>query len=154
MPKSKISAALSLLLVFVSGALVGVLSHRAYVTSAGPASPNMPRPKRDPADFRKHFVQSMRDRVKLDGAQVVQLNQIMDAVESRFRDVRERWNAENQVIQKSMVDQVNAILSPDQQKLYAQFREERERERQKHMQERERGGRPPGPPPPPPEEKK
>lgn len=149
MPKSRASAAVSLLLVFVSGTLVGVLAHRAYVTTAaGPASPNLQRPRRDPADFRKHFVEAMQQRLKLDAGQVARLNGIMDGVEVQFREVREKWNTENQAIQKGMVEQVNAMLSPEQQSLYAEFRAERERERQKRMQDRRGpGGPPPGPPP-------
>ena len=145
MPRSKLSAVLSLLLVFVSGGLVGVLAHRAYVTSISPATANPPRGvRRDPQDWRKHIVPVMRDRMKMDDRQVVQLNQILDETDVRFREVRDKWNTANQAIQKSMVEQINGILRPDQQKLYTQFREEREQERQKHMQER----RPPGPPPP------
>ncbi len=148
MPKSRLSAALSLLLVFVSGGLVGVLAHRAYVTSAGPAaSPNLPKQRRDPADYRKHFNAIMQDRLKLNADQLVKLNQIMDGVDARFREINERRATENQAIQKSMVEQINGILTPDQQKLYADFREERERERQKFRDHRPGGPPPPGPPP-------
>ncbi|MBZ5583857.1 MAG: hypothetical protein LAQ30_16935 [Acidobacteriia bacterium] len=149
MPKSRVSAALSLLLVFVSGALVGVLAHRAYVTRMAPAAANPPRGgRRDPQEWRKHIVPLMREQMKMDDQQVTQLNQILDETDVQFRTVREKWNAANQTIQKSMVDQINGILRPDQQKLYADWREERERERQKHMQERRPNGPPPGPPPP------
>ncbi len=157
MPKSRVSAALSLLLVFVSGALVGVLAHRAYVTRMAPASANPPRgPRRDPQEWRKHIVPLMREQMKMDDQQVVQLNQILDETDVQFRDVREKWNTANHAIQKTMVDRINAILRPDQQKLYAEWREARERERQKHMQERGMKGPPPGPPPPgpPPESEK
>lgn len=72
MPKSKFSAAISLLLVFVSGALVGVLGHRAYTMRIAASSPPMHRP--GPPEWRKHFVADMRERVKLDDAQTTQLS--------------------------------------------------------------------------------
>jgi hypothetical protein len=130
MPKSRLSAVLSLLLVFVSGALVGVLAHRAYTLQTATAGPTQPR-RREPNEWRKHFVDDMRQRVKLDDAQTAELVRIMDAVELEFRQVREKWNTENQAIQKSMVDRINATLRPEQQAIYKQFRDEREAERQR-----------------------
>ena len=146
MPKSRLSAVLSLLLVFVSGGLVGVLAHRAYMTNIAPAAAGPPRgAKGNPQEWRKHIVPVMRDRMKMDDAQVQKLNQILDDTDVRFKEVREKWNSANQAIQKDMVERITAMLRPDQQKLYQEFRDERERERQKHMMER----RQQGPPPPP-----
>lgn len=134
MPKSRLSAVLSLLLVFVSGALVGVLAHRAYTIKTVTAGPAAPR-RRDPSEWRKHFMDEMRTRLKLDDSQAAELNHIMDSVELEFRQVREKWNTENQAIQKSMVDRINATLRPEQQVLYKQLRGEREAERQRHRQQ-------------------
>ena len=143
MPKSKLSAVLSLVLVFVSGALVGVLSHRAYtLRAASAAAPSFPR-KGNPGDWRKHVVPEMREQLKLDEPQTSQLNTILDEVDSEFAQVRSKWNAENEAIQKGMVDRINAMLCPDQRELYEKWRAEREAERQ-----RRRAQSPGGPPPP------
>ena len=144
MAKSKLSAVLSALLLFVSGALVGALAQRAYSLKMVSAAPGPPR-RGTPQDWRKHFTGEMRDRLKLDDAQTGELDRILDAVDLEFRQVHEKWNTENQAIQKSMVDRINATLRPEQQVLYKQFRDEREAERQRRRQQ--------GPPPPPPEKK-
>ncbi len=135
MPKSRTSAALSLLLVFVSGALVGVLAHRAYITRIAAANANPPRIRRDPAEFRRHYINDMRERVKLTDAQVSQVNQILDEVDFEMR-------RHNEAMQTELTTKINGILSPEQQPLYAQWREERLR--------RNPGRHPGGPPPPPP----
>jgi Spy/CpxP family protein refolding chaperone len=129
MPKSKFSAAISLLLVFVSGALVGVLGHRAYTMRLAASAPAIHRPSL--LEWRKHFVADMRDRVKLDDAQATQLSGILEQVDREFRQLREK---ENQAFQKNLVDRISSILTPDQRVLYQQLRDQREAERRRWRQ--------------------
>jgi Spy/CpxP family protein refolding chaperone len=136
MPKSKLSAVISLLLVFVSGALVGVLAHRAYTMKIATAGPAMGR-RPGPPEWRKHFLADMRERVKLNDGQTAQVTAILEQVDGEFRQVREKWNTENQAIQKSLVERIDAILTPDQQVLYQRLRDEREAERQRWHQQKQ-----------------
>ena len=65
MPKSKLSAAIYLVLVFLSGSLVGGFSTRLLtsppVRAVGP---------RTPEEWRKRYVGDMREKVKLDDSQL------------------------------------------------------------------------------------
>ena len=132
MLKSKFSALLSLLLVFLSGVLVGGFAYRLYNVSVV-AGPNNGR-KPDPEEVRKHVVADMRDRLKLDAHQVDQLQQIFDQTRDQFHQMHDRMNAEGQALHTGQVDKVKAILRADQLPLYEQWRADRDRERKQHKQ--------------------
>ena len=68
MPRAKFTAAVYLLLVFLSGAMVGAFVHRLYmvktVLSTGVVDP---APRRlGPAEWRKHTIEELHTKVKLD----------------------------------------------------------------------------------------
>ena len=132
MLKSKFSALLSLLLVFLSGVLVGGFAYRLYNVSVV-AGPNNGR-KPDPEEARRHIVADMRDRLKLDARQVDQLQQIFDQTRDRFHQIHDKMNAEGQALHASQIEKVKAILRADQLPLYDQWRAERERDRKQHKQ--------------------
>jgi len=150
MLKTKISAVLSLALVFVSGGLVGVLAYRAYTVRAASVNPESNR-KLSPADWRKHVLAEMRTKLKLDDGQAKQLNAIFDQMDERVRDLREKRDKQNLELQNDLVVKITAMLRPDQLELYKQYREEREKERERRKMQGPPGGSggpPPGPPPP------
>jgi hypothetical protein len=132
MLKSKSSALLSLLLVFLSGVLVGGFAYRLYNVSlvAGPNNGKKP----DPEEIRKRIVADMRGRLKLDARQVDQLQQIFDQTRDQFHQIHDKMNAEGQAIHNGQIEKVKAILRPDQLPLYEQWRAERDRERKEHKQ--------------------
>jgi Spy/CpxP family protein refolding chaperone len=130
--QTRSSALVSLLLVFLSGVLVGGFAYRLYNVSAIAGPNNARRP--DPEDARKHIVADMRDRLKLDGHQVDQLQQIFDDTRDQFRQMHDRMNAEGQTLHNGQIDKVKAILRADQLPLYEQWRAERDRERKLHKQ--------------------
>ena len=123
-PKSRLSAGVYLLLVFLSGALVGGFSHRLYMTRSVNAAP------RTPDEWRKKYVGEMRESVKLDDQQVAQLQQILDDTRKRFQQMREEEKPVAQKIQNEQTDRIRAMLRPEQQPLYETLRIERERRRQ------------------------
>ncbi|MGA2723680.1 MAG: hypothetical protein ABSG79_14880 [Bryobacteraceae bacterium] len=127
MLKSKSSALLSLLLVFLSGVLVGGFAYRLYNVSVV-AGPNNGK-KADPEEARRHIVADMRVRLKLDAHQVDQLQQIFDQTRDQFHQMHDRMNAESQAIHTNHLEKIKTILRPDQLPLYDQWRTERERER-------------------------
>ena len=132
MLKSKFSALLTLLLVFLSGALVGGLAYRLYNVSVVSAPGNARRP--DPEEARRHIVADMRDHLKLDAGQVDQLQQIFDQTRDQFHQMHDRMNAEGQTLHNGQIEKVKAILRAEQLPLYEQWRAERERERQQRKQ--------------------
>jgi hypothetical protein len=132
MLKSRFSALLSLLLVFLSGVLVGGFTYRLYNVSVA-AAPNSGK-KLDPEEARKHIVADMRDRLKLDAGQVEQLQQIFDQTRDQFHEFHDKMNAEGQAIHNGQIEKIKAILRADQQPIYEQWRAERDRERQQHKQ--------------------
>jgi hypothetical protein len=150
MPKSKLSAFLSLIFVFASGAMVGVVGHRLYtvntVNSPGVIAGAPPsRQKRDPEEFKRHIVADMKEKIKLDEQQVKQLEQIMDQTREQFeqlhKTVDEKMRRDRGAIWLSQVEQTKEILRPEQLPLYEKYRADRDAERKKQ-------GRPgPGGPP-------
>jgi len=135
MPKTKFSALLSLLLVFGSGILVGAVGYRLYmVNSVSMAPPGRP-PQRDPEEVRKRIVSEMQQKIKLDEAQVQQLNQIYDQTRQAFDALHKQSSQESRVIWDKQKEEVRAILRPDQLPLYEQYQKERD---EQHRRERER----------------
>ena len=132
MLKSRFSALLSLLLVFLSGVLVGGFTYRLYNVSVAAGPNNGKRP--DPEEARKHIVADMRARLKLDSHQVDQLQQIFDNTRDQFRQIHDKMNAEGQAIHNGQIEKVKAILRADQVPVYEQWEAERERERKQHKQ--------------------
>jgi hypothetical protein len=137
MPKSRLSAFLSLLLVFLSGSLVGVFAYRLY--SVNTVQSNDPRRRPDPEEMRKRQVAEMRDRVKIDDQQVIQYNKILDEMRDQFDQLHRKANAETQALRERQAEKVNAMLREDQRALFAQVRAEHaERERKRRQQQGEK----------------
>jgi uncharacterized coiled-coil protein SlyX len=158
-PKSRLTAVLSLLFVFVSGALLGALAQRAYVQSHPAAAPAAQRPS--PAEFRKHYLSEMHDRLKLDDAQMAKLTKLLTDVDEEFHQIQAKRrsedqesplgakrHAEDQAMQKGLVAKIDDILRPDQRVLYQQLRDQRERARKLREQQNPSGAMAPGGPPP------
>src|SRR5271165_5867091 len=95
MLKSRLSAFFSLLVVFLSGALVGAFAYRLVAVNTVQTSTNGPRPQRqDPEEVRKHLDAEMRDRVKLDDRQVAKYNKILDETRDDFDQIHKKANEE------------------------------------------------------------
>jgi len=127
MPTSKLSTSIYLSLVFLSGILVGGVSYRVYSLKTVSASTASRRPS--PEEFRRRYVNDMRTRLKLDDKEVAQLEQILDQTQAEFHQLHASMNAQAQAIQNQQVARIKAILAPDQEAGYDQFRAEREKRR-------------------------
>jgi hypothetical protein len=130
MPKSRTSAVLYLFLVFLSGALVGTFAYRLYSMKTVSAGVPATRPTPTPEELRRHYIQDLNARVKMDGDQLQKLNQILDDTKASFNEMHSRMRTEGQSIQNHQVDEINSMLRPDQRPAYAQFRADREKLRQ------------------------
>jgi hypothetical protein len=150
MSKSKLSALLSLILVFASGAVLGAFAYRLY--SATPVltrgSPGGPPPARmGPAEFRKRYAADLTKEMKLDADQIKRLNIILDQTNEEFQTLnqkmkpeqdaldekrdafREKYRPDREAIHNRQIEGITAMLREDQRALYAAFRAERERQR-------------------------
>ncbi len=114
---------LYLLLVFVSGVIVGVLAHNLYSAHAVRAE----RRPRSAEEYRRKYVEEMTARLKLTDLQVRRLNEILDETRVRYREVRERVTPDFKAIQERQVEQIRALLKPEQLTEYEKIRAERER---------------------------
>ena len=126
MLRSKWSAAFYLVLVFLSGALVGGFSYRLYsaatVTAGVPSRP-------DPVEWRKRYMDEMRTRVHTDAGQEAQINQILDDTRAAFDKIRDRERQAYQDEQNAQIAKIFELLRPDQRPLYTKLRAEREARR-------------------------
>ncbi|HUI56923.1 MAG TPA: hypothetical protein VLY04_18235 [Bryobacteraceae bacterium] len=146
MLKSKFSAFFSLLLVFLSGVLVGGVGVRLYNTSTvlsdrGKGAPPE-RKGQDPEAVRKQLVDEMRREVKLDDQQVAKLENIYDRTRERFDESKKKWDAEGRTIWDDQTAQIKAMLRSDQVPLFDALRAKHEAEREARKAHRK------GPPPP------
>ena len=145
MPKSKLSVFLSLLLVFFSGAVLGVFANRLYmvksVLSNGVAQAPNRRP--DPEEVRKHIVMEMRKEVNLDDQQVAELNQIYDRTRDQGDQVRRKANAEMRAVWDTQTAKIKAILRPDQLPLYDNLRARHDAERKRDAERKQHHDGPP-----------
>src|SRR4051794_40998465 len=151
MPKSRLSALLSVLLVFLSGAVLGAFSYRLYSISTVQSGRDTggPPKKMSAEEFRKKYVADLSSAVKLDDQQITALNAVLDRTHVEFdklndqvkieRDaMNEKWRPEREAIHNRQVESINAMLRPEQRPLYDAFRTERERQRKLHDQQRKK----------------
>jgi hypothetical protein len=133
MIRSKVSAAIYLVLVFLSGSLVGGFAYRLYSASTVSATATR-RP--DPVEWRKRYMDEMRAQVHTDADQEAQINQILDETRATFEQIHEREKKEYQTEQNAQIDKIFGLLRPDQKLLYKKLREEREQRRKAAQQNR------------------
>jgi len=158
MPKFGLSAVLSALLMFFSGAVLGAFSYRLYSISPVQSSKDAgSAPKKlSPDEWRKKYVSDFAAAVKLDTPQITALNVILDRTRAEFDKLNEKvkperdalnekrdaldqkWRPDREAIQNHQIESINGLLRPDQRPLYDAFRAERERQRRLHDQQRKK----------------
>ena len=132
--KSSLSAVVYLVLVFLSGALVGAFAYRLYMV--GSVSSNaMPR---SPEEYRKRAIEEMTTRLHLSAEQVSSLHRIYDGTRQRFRELHDKQRPEYRVIENDQYQEILAILTEPQRAEYQKMREERDRRRQQGQKNKDR----------------
>ena len=126
MLRSRFSAALYLVLVFLSGALVGGFAYRLYSVNTVTATASR-RP--DPVEWRKRYMEEMRTQVHTDADQEAQINVILDETGAAFGKIRARERQAYQEEQNAQIAKIFELLRPDQRPLYTKLRAEREARR-------------------------
>src|ERR1035438_3387437 len=120
MPRTRISAALYLILVFGSGILVGAVSHRLYMTKTASAN-NSPQ---NIAEYRKRYFSEMRTRVKVSDAQVATITKLFDETKSKFDALHAQETPLHDKIQADLIEQIRAQLTDTQRVAYDAWRAE------------------------------
>lgn len=124
MKRWNIPIAVYLLLVFVSGGVVGALAYRVY---SPPAAKSSAAPKLSPEEWRRQHMEEIRIRVGLTPDQMQKLNVVYDDTGNRFREAREKQNQVVKQIREDHVSKVRALLTPEQLPKYEELRADWER---------------------------
>ncbi len=141
MSTSKTSAFISLVVVFLSGALVGGVAYRLYMvntvlTSTNPSNPPGQQHRPSPEEIRKRLVTETRDRCNLDPQQVQKLEELYDTERQEFDQLRKKWSEEGRTLRAAHSERIKAILRPDQIPLFDKLQAEREeRDRRRRQQD-------------------
>lgn len=122
MPRTRVSIALYLFLVFASGILVGIVSFRLYATNTASAN-NTPRSM---SEFRKRYLDGMRTKVGASEGQIVEITRTLDETKRKFDALAAQEQPLHDKIQQEHVDAIKAILNDQQRIAYDNWRAERE----------------------------
>jgi len=162
MPRSKVSAFFSVLLVFLSGAAMGAVGYRLYAVRSVASGTTVPQPKKrmGPDEFRKMIVNQLKDTVKLDAKQLEDVQKVYDEQHEEYMQVKSKYEAQigpifrsfdqqNAQVHQAAVAKIKALLRPDQQAVYEKWLADRaaaDAERKKEHKDHPEGKRPPLPP--------
>jgi len=123
MPRTRISIALYLILVFASGILVGVVSNRLYATNTASANSS----PQSLFEFRKQYLDGMRTRVGVSEDQIVAIKKTLDETKRKYDALAAQEQPLHDKIQQEHIDEVKALLNDRQKVLYDNWRMERKR---------------------------
>jgi hypothetical protein len=122
------------LLVFLSGAMVGALGYRLY----NPKTVVSTQHKMAPEEWRKHVVEEMRTRLKLNDDQVSKLQAAFDGTHHRFAEYDQRTKAERKAIVEDQHQTIRSFLNDEQRAEYDKYLLERQQKRE--AQKKQHGG--------------
>lgn len=130
MPRTRISIALYLCLVFASGILVGIVSYRLYSADVARAN-NSPGSM---TEFRKRYLDGMRTKVGVNEAQIVAITKELDETKRKFDALAAQEQPLHDKIQQDHIDEIKSLLTDQQKIAYDKWRAERERAKQADKQ--------------------
>jgi predicted secreted Zn-dependent protease len=130
MPRSRLSIALYLFLVFASGILVGIVSFRLYSTNTASAN-NSPQSM---SEYRKRYLDGMRTKVGVSEAQIVAITRELDQTKRKYDALAAQEQPLHDKIQQDHIDEIKALLNDQQKIAYDNWRAERERAKQQANQ--------------------
>jgi hypothetical protein len=135
MRRSNLHVGFYLLLVFLSGVLVGGIAYRLYSTQAVSATRTVPR---GAEEYRRQLIADMRSRLKVTDDQVQKINAILDTTREEYKTLHQRIDPELKAVQEKQTRSIAAILDDAQRAEFQKMREERAK---RHSQNRQ-GHRP------------
>ena len=126
MPRTRISIAIYLFLVFASGIMVGLVSYRLYATNTASAN-NTPRSM---SEFRKRYLDGMRTKVGASEAQIAAITRELDETKRKYDALAAEEQPLHDKIQQDHINEIKALLNDQQKIAYDNWRAERERAKQ------------------------
>jgi hypothetical protein len=134
MKRSTTSAALWLLVVFLSGTAVGAVAYRLYTVKKVSADVVSPPAKRlSPQEFRQKYPEDLRIKLKLDDAQVQKVGAVLDGTKVSFDAERKRNQAAMKEIHDGQIASIRSILTDAQKLEYDKLHAEREKRRKERQ---------------------
>jgi uncharacterized membrane protein len=133
--KRSLTVPLYVLLVFLSGVMVGAVSYRLYNARSVTATV---QPRMKPEEWRQHVVEEMRTRLKLNPDQVQKLQAAFDTTHERFTAYDQRSKEERKAIVEDQHQTIRAFLNEDQRAEYDKYLQERRQKRE--AQKKQHGG--------------
>jgi hypothetical protein len=122
--RSRTTIALYLVLVFASGILVGVESHRLYATTSTARANSSPQ---NMGEFRRRYLDGMKTQVGVNDTQLAQINNILEDTKKKVNELAAMEKPLHDQIQQEHIDQIKDLLSPQQKIAYDNWRAARER---------------------------
>jgi hypothetical protein len=123
MPRTRLTIALYLFLVFASGILVGIVSHRLYATNTASANST----PGSMTEFRRRYLDGMRTKVGASEAQIAAITRTLDETKRKYDALAAQEQPLHDKIQQEHVEEVQALLNEKQRIAYDNWRAERER---------------------------
>jgi hypothetical protein len=122
--RSRTTIALYLVLVFASGILVGVESHRLYATTSTARANNSPQ---NMSEFRRRYLDGMKTQVGVSDTQLTQINNILEDTKNKVNELAALEKPLHDRIQQEHIDEIKDLLTPQQKIAYDNWRTARER---------------------------
>jgi hypothetical protein len=122
--RSRLTIAFYLVLVFASGILVGVESHRLYATTSIARAKNPPQ---NMGEFRRLYLDGMKTQVGVSDTQLTQINNILDDTKKKVDELAALEKPLHDRITQQHIDQIKDLLNPQQKIAYDNWRAARER---------------------------
>src|ERR1019366_1824029 len=104
--RSRVTIAANLLLVFASGILVGIESHRLYSTTSTARANSSPQ---NMSEFRKRYLEGMRTQVGANPEQIAQINLILEDTKNKVQELAAAEKPLHDRIQQEHIDQIKAL---------------------------------------------
>ena len=114
-----------LTLVFLSGVLVGAFGLRLYMVRSVSASVIYRPPTAE--EYRRQMLNDMQKKINLTPDQVNKINAVLDNTRVCFRRIHSKIQPELDALKKQQSGDIRALLNPQQQAKYDQWRAERDR---------------------------
>jgi hypothetical protein len=130
MPRTRISIAIYLFLVFASGIMVGLVSYRLYATNTASAN-NTPRSM---SEFRKRYLDGMRTKVGASEAQIAAITRELDETKRKYDALAAEEQPLHDKIQQDHINEIKTLLNDQQKIAYDNWRAERERAKKQSKQ--------------------
>src|SRR5437016_3572314 len=134
--KRSLAVPVYVLLVFLSGIMVGAVGYRLYNARSVNATV---QPKMKPEEWRRRVVEDMRARLRLNGDQVGKLQAAFDTTRQRFAEYDQRSKTERRSIIEDQHQTIRSFLDDGQRAEYEKYLLERQQKRHNEAQKKHPG---------------